>query len=269
MRRRRGIPWLLLVNILVYIFLVIPVVTVVVSSLSASKFPDFPPNGLGLSWYAKALSDRDFMTSFGISIALAALASFIATALGTLFALAIVRYRFPGRDAIHTFVMSPLILPHILIGISLLQLYSMMKLSTSIWTLLLGHVIIITPYIVRLVSASLAGFDRNLELAARNLGATPWQSFWRITLPIILAGVVAGMAFSFILSFDEVTMTVFLTSPGFVTIPVRIFMYLEIGLDTLIMAVGSLMVILAFVMMIFLERFIGLGKVFGIELARR
>ncbi|MBI2846833.1 MAG: ABC transporter permease [Chloroflexi bacterium] len=255
---------MLIFNIGMYIFLMSPIIAVLGASVSGSVVADFPPKGLSLNWYMKAFAHRQFMESFVTSLILATITSVGATALGTLGALGLVRYRFPGRDAAMTFLMSPLILPQVLIGVSLLQFYSKIGWRASIVTLVIGHIIITLPYVVRLVSAGLAGFDRSLELAARNLGAGPLTTFRRITLPLIMAGIVGGAAFAFIVSFDNVTMTIFLTSPRVLTIPVRIFAYMETNLDSLVMAVGSLMVIFAAVMMLIIERAVGVGKVFGL-----
>lgn len=267
-RAKVGVPWLGIVNVLAYIFLILPIVAVVVSSFGDARKPDFPPaGGLTYKWYFD-LDEWQFIDSFWLSIMLGVLATIVASVLGTLTALALMRYRFPGRDAIQTFLMTPLILPRILIGISLLQFYTLLTLRSGLPTLLAGHVIIITPYVMRMVAASLARFDRNLELAARNLGAGPWEAFRRITLPLIMPGVVAGAAFAFIVSFDDVTMTIFLTSPQIVTLPVRILMRIELGLDTVVMAAGSLMVFVAFMLTVFFERTIGIGKIFGVQTTR-
>ncbi|MBI2846273.1 MAG: ABC transporter permease [Chloroflexi bacterium] len=267
-RKKMGIPWLGIFNVLGYVFLLLPIVAVLVSSFSEMRKPDFPPaGGVTYKWYFD-LGRWQFISSFWYSVILGLLATFAATILGTFAALALVRYRFPGRDAIQTFLMTPLILPRILIGISLLQFYTLLTISAGLPTLLAGHVIVITPYVMRLVASSLARFDRNLELAARNLGANPWEAFRRITLPLIMPGVVAGAAFAFIVSFDDVTMTIFLTTPQIVTLPVRILMRIDLGLDTVVMAAGSLGIFVAFLLMVFFEKTIGIGKIFGVQTAR-
>lgn len=248
----------------VVIFLFAPLLAVLAASLTKTNYPIFPPQGITFHWYKYALDYRPFVSSFTISILLASFTAVVSTGMGTLAALAIVRYRFPGRDLITTFVMSPLILPTVLIGIGLLQFYSSLGIKASLYTLLIGHTIITSPYVLRMVTASLAGFDRNLELAARNLGATALQTFLRVTFPLISAGVLAGAAFAFIVSFDDVTMSVFLSSPKVTTLPVRIFAQEERGMTTYLLAAGSWMIFFAGIVMIILDRTIGVGRVFGI-----
>ncbi|MBI2846435.1 MAG: ABC transporter permease [Chloroflexi bacterium] len=262
---RVGFTVLTIYNVIIYLIILAPIVAVLLASISPSEAPVFPPNGFTLKWYLYAIGNSLYMGAFGISLVLGILTALSATALGTLSALALVRYRFVGRDVLQAFFLSPLILPLVLIGVALLQFYSLVGIRASIFTLLVGHIIITAPYVVRLVSVGLAGFDRNLELAARNLGASAWETFRRITLPIIMTGVVAGAAFAFIVSFGDVTLTVFITSPKVVTLPVRIFAYLEIRYDTFIFALGSMMIVFAAIAMVIIERAVGLGRVFGIE----
>ncbi|MBI2846438.1 MAG: ABC transporter permease [Chloroflexi bacterium] len=269
MKKRFGIPWLTILAYVVFVFTMIPLVVVVLSVFTTTDYPIFPPIGFSWKWWISAFQNESLVRSFSLSLGLAAATAVASTTLGTLAAMAIVRYRFIGRDLISTFLTSPLILPAVLIGVGLLQFYVLVGVRASFYTLWIGHIIITVPYVMRLVSVSLAGFDRNLELAARNLGASALQTFWRITFPIILSGIVAGFAFAFIISMDDVTVTVFLTNPQIVTLPMRIFAQWEYWNYPYISAAGSWMIFFAAIVMVVIERTVGLGKVFGVELERK
>lgn len=249
----------------VFIFVLSPIVVVLLASVTAAEYTSFPPQGLSLRWYAAIAGQREFIESFWISVQVAVIACLVATALGVLSALALVRYRFPGRDALSTLFLSPLMLPTVVLGLALLQFYAAVGITRTPFSLVLGHAILTTPYVIRLVSASLSGFDRALELAAQNLGASPFTAFRRVTLPIISPGVIAGAAFAFIVSFDDVSVSLFLSSPGVVTLPVRIFSYLEQHFDPVVTAVCSVLIVIAALLIFLIERTLGLGKLFGAE----
>ncbi|HWT77676.1 MAG TPA: ABC transporter permease, partial [Candidatus Methylomirabilis sp.] len=155
------------VNALIYVFLVAPIVVVVIVSFGGAAFLQFPPRSLSLRWYTGLGDYPDFLYSFGLSLVLAAATSLAATAIGTLGAFALARYRFPGRSLLSALVMSPLVLPGLITGIALLQFFSLFRTEPSFWRLLIGHVVVTVPYVVRSVQAVLVGFDRSLEEAAR------------------------------------------------------------------------------------------------------
>jgi len=250
---------------LVYAFVMAPIVVVLVSSLTAAEYTSFPPEGLSLRWYLAIPEHPEFVESFRISLIVALVTGAVATALGTLAALVLVRHRFRGRDALNAFFLSPLMLPAVVLGIALLQFYTLVGITRTPLALVFGHLIITVPYVIRLVSASLAGFDQTLELAAMNLGATPWQAFRRVTLPLVRPGVVAGATFAVIVSFDDVSVALFLAGPHSTTLPVRIFSYIEQTFDPLATAVCSVLIVIALVAVVVIERSIGLGRMFGQE----
>jgi len=247
----------------VYAFVMAPIAVVLVSSLTAAEYTSFPPHGLSLRWYVDIPKHPEFLESFRVSLIVAVITGALATVLGTLAAL--VRYRFAGRDALNTFFLSPLMLPAVILGIALLQFYTMTGITRTPFSLICGHLVITVPYVIRLVGASLAGFDRTLELAALNLGATPAQAFVRVTLPLIAPGVVAGGAFATIISFDDVSIALFLASPTAVTLPVRIFSYIEQTFDPLVTAVCSVLIVVTAMVIVVIERSIGVGRLFGTQ----
>ena len=143
------------------------------------------------------------------------------------------------------------------------QFYTMVGITRTPLALVCGHLVITVPYVIRLVSASLAGFDRSLELAAMNLGASPWQAFRRVTVPLVRPGIVAGATFAVIVSFDDVSVALFLAGPHSTTLPVRIFSYIEQTMDPLATAVCSVLIVIALAAVIVIERSVGLGRMFG------
>jgi putative spermidine/putrescine transport system permease protein len=173
------------------------------------------------------------------SAEVAVLTAIFATVLGTLASLALTRGRFPGRTLVNGLVLAPLIVPVVIIAIGMFSLYVRWRISGSLLGLVIAHTALALPFVVVSVSASLRTMDRNLELAAANLGASPRQSFMRITLPIILPGVLAGAIFAFITSWDEVVVAIFLTTARFRTLPVEMWEQVRQVVDPTVAAVAT------------------------------
>jgi putative spermidine/putrescine transport system permease protein len=153
------------------------------------------------------------------------------------------RYRFRGREAISAFMLSPILFPTIVLGLALLVFYSRVGLSGSFTGLVIAHSVLTTPFVIRLVMASLAEFDPAVEEASRNLGAGWWRTFLQVTLPLIRPGVLAGAVFAFIISFDELVVTLFLAGPDMTTLPVRIYTYVEFSSDPTISAISTMLIV--------------------------
>ncbi len=261
--RRRGLSPLGAWSLAVYAFVLAPIVVVLLASLTAADYTSFPPEGLSLRWYLEIPQHPEFLDSLRVSLAVAAVSGVLATLLGTPAALALVRYRFRGRTFLGALFLSPLMLPTVVLGVALLQFYTVAVITRTPAALVCGHLVITVPYVVRLVSASLAGSDPSLERAARSLGATAWQAFRLVTLPLVVPGVIAGAAFATIVSFDDVSVALFLASPRATTLPVRIFSYIEQTFDPLVTAVCSVLILLSLVTVVLIERTVGLGRLFG------
>jgi putative spermidine/putrescine transport system permease protein len=244
----------------VYVLLALPAIIVIASSVSQTRFLTFPPQGFTLAWYERAFQSQAFMGSLALSTQLAVAATLLALAIGTPAAYAIERRRFPGRDAFHAFVMSPMIVPLVVLAIGLLQLVTWLGLRQAFLRLLVGHVVITLPYVVRTMTASLALFDRSLEEAAMNLRATPWQVARRVTLPILLPGLLSAAVFCFVTSFGNITVSVFLGLGGTVTLPVQIFTYVEHSYDPVLAAVSTLVIAVTLVVIFLVERTVGLER---------
>jgi putative spermidine/putrescine transport system permease protein len=186
----------------------------------------------------------------------------VATGLAIPAALAIARFRFPGRDAVSAFLLSPLMIPHIVLGVSFLRFFSIAGINGTFAGLAIGHVIIILPFALRLVLAAATGMDPAVERAAVSLGASRPTVFRRVTLPLILPGIVSGWLLAFITSFDELTMSVFISNPSTTPLPVRMFLYIQDNIDPLVAAVSALLIAVTAVLMLVLDRLVGLERLF-------
>ena len=254
-------PLALAFNALVIAFMLAPLVVVCVVAFTPANTLTLPTTEFSLRWFRAVFEHSDFMQSFWNSLWLALASATIATLLAVPAGLAITRYAFPGRDFLNALFLSPLIIPHLVLGVALLRMFALVGGTGSFGFLIFAHALIVTPYTLRLVVAALVGFDRSAEQAELSLGASQATVFRRITLPMILPGVTGGWLLAFINSFDEVTMSIFVTSPSTVTLPVRMYMYATESIDPLMAAVSALMVAVTAVAMIVLDRLYGLDRV--------
>lgn len=234
---------LIAVNILILLYLVAPVIVVVATAFTTTAYPVFPPQGFTLQWFERFLGMPEFTEAIRRSTLLALSSTTVATVLGTFSALSLARYRFSGREAISAFMLSPILFPTIVFGLALLVFYSRIGLSGSFAGLVIAHSVLTTPFVIRLVTASLAEFDPAVEEASRNLGAGWWRTFLQVTLPLIRPGVLAGAVFAFIISFDELVVTLFLAGPDMTTLPVRIYTYVEFSSDPTISAISTMLIV--------------------------
>jgi len=246
-------------------FAVLPVLAIVAESFTATEYIVFPPTGPSLKWYAAILDRREFIESAVISTVVALGASLAATVLGTLAAIALVRYRFFGRRPLQSLFLAPMSLPGLILGLALLQFFAVHELPRDIRAMMIGHMIITIPFAIRFVTVALMGVNPSVELAAQSLGANGWTTFRLVTLPLIRPGIVASLVFTFILSFDDVAVSLFLSSPTATTLPVRIYVYIDQNYDPLVTAVSACIVYVAFATLIAIERTIGVGRLFGLN----
>ena len=254
-------PLALAFNALVIAFMLAPLVVICVVAFTPENTLTLPTTEFSLRWFRAAFEHPDFMQSFWNSLWLGLASATLATLLAVPAGLAITRYEFRGRDFLNGLFLSPLIIPHLVLGVALLRLFALVGGTGSFGFLIFAHALIVTPYTLRLVVAALVGFDRSAEQAALSLGASQATVFKRITLPMILPGVTGGWLLAFINSFDEVTMSIFVTAPSTVTLPVRMYMYATESIDPLMAAVSALMVAVTAVAMIVLDRVYGLDRV--------
>jgi putative spermidine/putrescine transport system ATP-binding protein len=228
---------------LVLLFLLMPVVALIPMSFSGTRWLVLPPTDLSLRWYAEFLTSRDWREATVTSLTVAAAAMGLATVLGTLAGMALARGRFPGRHVVRGVVLAPLIVPVMILALGFYYLFARLGLIGSLVALVLSHVVLATPYVVINVEAVMRSFDLRLEWAARMLGASAWQAFWRVTLPLTRTGVLVGALFAFITSFDEVVVAMFLSGTSAVTLPKLMWDSITLDeLSPLVTAVASLQI---------------------------
>jgi putative spermidine/putrescine transport system permease protein len=259
---RRNGPVALLFHTLFVVFIAAPLVAVILVSFTAKGYLSMPFDGASLRWYRALLDAPEFLRAFKTSLILGIASATLAIILAVPAAMAIARWSFRGRDAINAALLSPLLIPHIVLGVAFLRFFTDLGLYGTITGLVAAHVVIVLPYALRLTLATAAGIDPKLEQAAASLGAKPATVFRRITLPLILPGVVSGWLLAFLNSFDELTMTALLTSPSTETLPVRLYLHIEETIDPLVASVSSLLIFGALLLMVLLDRFYGLDRVF-------
>lgn len=235
------ILWIVVAAIALY--LLAPVLVVIATSFTTTAYPVFPPRGFTLRWFGEVLSSPEYLDAMRTSAVLAGASTAIAAVLGTLAALGLARGRFRGKPAVSALFLSPIFFPAIVLGLALLIFYNQIGLSGTLPGMIAAHAVLTTPFVIRMVAASLSEFDPAVEEAARNLGASAARTFFQVTLPLIRPGVVAGAIFAFIISFDELVVSLFLAGPGMQTLPIRIFTSLEYSSRPSISAVSTLLIL--------------------------
>ena len=246
--------------VVVLFLITMPLVITVFTAFNATSQTVFPPNGWSLRWFSNIFEQSEFIAAFWLSLALALSSGVLAMLLGTLSAVVLTRVSFRGRELIDAVLMSPLIVPQVIIGLAFLILFVRMPSWPQFWNLLLLHTLLTLPYAARVVRASLARINPRLEEAAIGLGASPAASFVRITLPQVRSGLFVAFFFSFVTSFDNFTATAFLASKG-ATLPVEIFFYIDSRLDPTISAVATLLMAGTTLFVLVVDRLVGVQRV--------
>ena len=251
--------------LLVVVFILAPIVVVVGTSFAVSPVYEFPPQELSLKWYENLKNVPGLWSSFVLSVEIAALSTIVAVILGTTAAFALVRGNVPLREPVTLFLISPLMLPAIITGIALLMAFRSIGFDSSFWGVVIGHIVITTPYVVRTVLASLQLFQFSQLEAAATLGARPAYSFVKVLIPQIMPGIVAGALFAFVTSFDNYAVTMFLVDARSLTSPIRIINYTETSPDPTISAIATLLFVMSVVALLIGDRMVGLKKLSGVE----
>ena len=241
---------LLVLCTIAFVYVLLPILVIVIAPLGATGYLAFPPQGLTLKWYQAALNDQRYLTAVMVSLRIAVASALIACVIGIASAYALTRYEFPGRRLLEALFLSPLILPSLVLAVGLTLFFTRTGLLTGPWRLIAAHVVVCTPYVLRVSLPVLRRFDRSLEEASRNLGATPFQTFFLVVLPVVRPGIVAGTVLAFITSFDELVLALFLAEPGTPTLPVTIYSAVQLGFDPSVAAVSGLLIIATFAVML-------------------
>lgn len=245
---------------LMYLFLLAPLIIVLVISFQSNQYLSFPPEGFTLRWYAELPGQAKFLEGGRTSLIVASLVTVVVLALGVPAALAINRYEFRFKPLVESLFMLPLLVPSIVLALGMVLLFTPFGLTNSYPGLVIGHVAITIPYVVRTTLMSLATSDTSCEEAARVLGASPWQTFTRVTLPIIQPGIIAGGVIAFIVSFDEAVISLFIAESGLPTLPVHVLRYVETSADAAVAALSVVLIAISLVVVVIVERVMGLRK---------
>jgi putative spermidine/putrescine transport system permease protein len=232
-------------TVLAGLFIVAPLAIVVLNSFNEVAYNVFPPAGFSLKWYANLFAQDAFYAAAWRSIVLAALSTAVALVIGAMAAYALVRHRLPAGDLVKAFLLSPIVLPKIVLGVALFMFFVRIRTLDSYSSLLVTHILVILPFVIAMVSAALANFDWTLQEAAMDLGAGPIETFLRVILPQIRVSVGVSGVFAFITSFDQVETTIFMVRTGSNTLPVEMFLYLQKWQDPTIAALSTLLILFA------------------------
>lgn len=251
--------FLLYIGIIAILTFILAPIFIVIATSFNPRHITFPPHGFSLRWFKILLTRSDFMHAAYISLIVATIASVISTFLGVLTSLALTRYRFAGRGLLQLIFMSPLLIPAVIVGLALYHLSFALGMPRSFLILIIGHIVITIPFPVRTIMAVLHDFDRSYEEAAICLGANSCQAFFKITLPLIRPGIIAGALLTFIMSWNEFTTSIFLAGQGTMTLPIRIYTYIQYEFEPVLSAISTILIFLSALAIILIDKFIGLS----------
>jgi len=230
-------------SVLVGVFLILPLCVVVPISFSGSSFLEFPPRSFSLRWYREYLASHTWIDSTVNSVKVAILTALFSTVVGTCAALALQRWRTRFRPALTGVLLSPMILPHIVLAVSVYAVFARLKLIGSIWALVAVYTLLATPFVYLNVAAALQSLDPSLEQAALSLGATRWRALWHVTLPLVRPGIVAGALLAMILAFDEVVIAIFISGTTAITLPKTMWDGIRTEINPTIAAVSTFLIV--------------------------
>lgn len=246
----------------VYIFLMLPLAIVVMTSFSDTSYVVFPPQGFTLKWFPEALGNANFFKSIKVSLLIGAVSTCISTVIGTMASLYFWKTSGRAKEWIETIFLSPVVVPTVVSAVAFLQFYSGIGSIDTLAALILSYSIIQVSYVIRTVSASLYGMDASIEEAALVLGATPLRTLFKVTLPIAKRGIIAGAVFAFVVAFDEAVIVMFLSDARTITYPLRLYSYISENYTPMISAFSTVFILISFLVIYFTEKFIGVGKMY-------
>ncbi|MCH8620346.1 ABC transporter permease [Undibacterium sp. TS12] len=248
------------INVLILIFLVLPILVIIPLSFSDSSFLSYPMPGLSLRWYENLFHSEEWARAAKNSFIIAPVATILATLFGTLAAIGLNKADFAGKNLLMAILISPMIVPVVVVGVGVYFFFARIGLSETYIGLILVHAALGSPFVVTTVSATLQGFNHNLVRASLSLGASPLRTFFRITLPVIAPGVISGALFAFATSFDEVVVTLFIAGPGQSTLPRQMFAGIRENITPTIAALATILIVFSTTLLLFLEWLRGRNK---------
>lgn len=270
MRIRNALPWPLriagpaLVTLLLA-FVLLPVVVVTIASFNEKAILTFPPESYSLKWFARVFSYPDFREGFKASVVVTLCSSLIALVVGCGLSIAVKRCEFWGKSTLLAILHAPLVVPHFTLGLGLLILVSQVSMNRSYGVVILCHVMLVLPFVLRSVYVSMENLDARLEHAAASLGASPLKVIFTITIPLLAPGLFGGWLFAAIMSFSEFTASLFVTTQATQTLPVTMYNYVREFADPTLAALSVVYIAVTAIILIFANYFMGLGKILNIE----
>jgi spermidine/putrescine transport system permease protein len=245
---RRPALWLRIYTLLAYAFIYVPILVLVVFSFNAQKM-NIRWEGATLAWYEVLFHDAQVLLATRNTLMIALISTLVATVIGTMAALAMQRYRFPGHSASETLMYIPIVIPEVVMGISLLVFFVLIRFTLGLVTITLSHIAFNIPFVALVVRARLHGYDNAIDEAAMDLGANELTTFWRITLPTIMPGVLSGALLAMTLSLDDYVITYFTAGPGSTTLPLRVFSMVRFMVTPEINALSTLWLLIVFLIL--------------------
>jgi len=241
--------WLRGYAVLAYLYLYIPIIVLIVFSFNTMKL-NVRWQGFTLNWYRVLFNDQQVLLATRNTLIIAVVSTVIATVIGTLAALAMQRYHFPGYSASETIMYIPIVIPEVVMGISLLVFFVMAKMTLGLVTIALSHIAFNIPFVALVVRARLHGYDNSIDEAAMDLGANEMTTFWRVTLPTIMPGVLAGAMLAFTLSLDDYVITYFTAGPGSTTLPLKVYSMVRFMVTPEVNALSTIWVLIVFIVLL-------------------
>jgi putative spermidine/putrescine transport system permease protein len=246
-------------------FLVLPLLSIIASSIGEDAFLRFPPRGFTLSWYERMLHLDQFITPLWVSLRLALVVAVLSAVSGALAAYAIARARWLRSAGIDTVLILPIILPSLVVGLALLVLFNLMGITNPWLTLIFGHVAVTLPLVLQTSTSLVATLDRNFEHAAMTLGAKPMTVTRLIVLPLLRPAIIGGLIMAFALSFDEFVISILLAHGGVSTFPVQLFQYMRFSVNPTVAAISTVLIAATCLIVFALSRVVGLDTLLGLK----
>lgn len=249
--------------ILVFCFIFLPLVLVLLISFSNDDYLNFPPHVWGVRYYGEVLHNARFMSGMRNSAIIASIVCVLSLTFGLPAAWALTRLDFRGRGFLRNFVLAPLILPTIVLGLGILMVFTRLDLTATYPGLVMAHLVLTLPFAVRILQTTLSNLGVEVEYAAMSLGARPLQTFRYITLPRLVPGLIAAGALSAVLSFDEIVLSLFIVGPRLTTLPVAIYRYVNERTDPMVAVLAVLLIAISLSIVLIVERSVGFARAMG------
>jgi spermidine/putrescine transport system permease protein len=243
----------------VYAFIYLPIIILIVFSFNQERI-NAVWTGFTLEWYIRLFSDADLIASLYNSLVVGLSSTLIATILGTMAAVGMHKYRFPGKKLFDAVLYLPIVIPEIVMAVALLTFYVFIQLTLGLISVVIAHITFNIAFVFVIVKARLAGLELHLEQAAADLGATPWQTFRHVTLPLITPGVMSGALLAFTISWDDFMIAFFTAGVGGTTLPMKVYSMIKFGVSPEINAISTITILFTMVLILLAVRFEGIYK---------